>query len=99
VVTAAVADPARPAIAARILTTGGAKGPCQGDLKAIVYNAQGLASCTDTATEVIERRLLKRAGVAAVLETGWNQKKLDAMAKKLQRKSHRIYAAVTTAKP
>ena len=51
----------------------------------IFQNRQGEATDIDMAFETLEHRLLPRASVVAMAETGWNSKMFGAIRKRLRR--------------
>ena len=56
---------------------------CHGDVRLLAHNAQGLGLYASLAVEYIEQRVLRRAEVGCLMETGWNEQKLRSHVKEL----------------
>ena len=48
---------------------------CHGDVRLLAHNAQGLGLYASLAVEYIEQRVLRRAEVGCLMETGWNEQR------------------------
>ena len=66
---------------------------CVGDVKLIFQNRQGEASDPQMAFDTLERQLLPRAAVAAIVEAGWDAKLIATVTKRMESKGHRLYCA------
>ena len=67
-------------------------GPCVGDTKLIFHNRQG-ESVPSMAFEALEQRLLPRAAVVALVETGWDEKTISTVERRMHSRHHRVYCA------
>ena len=63
-----------------------------GDTKLIFHNRQG-ESVPSMAFEALEQRLLPRAAVVALVETGWDEKTISTVERRMHSRHHRVYCA------